>query len=345
MSLERHLRAFAVAMTLSCLVTAVAHGGRADKAGTAAAQELLIPVGAGSIALGGSSLAVVTGIDALYWNPAGLVRSTNGTDATFTHMSYFAGIGVDYAAVSTKLPDIASIGIAVKSLSFGQIPVTTEDFPDGNGEVASPSFVVASGALSRLITDHIAFGFSCNVIFEKMDKVSATGVAFSFGLQYSGLGGVDGLSFGVTVDNIGPAMTYDGDGLLRMGQVDDVLRPETTYKIQAASDDLPSMINIGLGYLISVSEREQVQLTTTFRNNDFSDDEYKFGAEFIHERIVSFRLGYSMSAGSESDYIYGFSAGIGVAVRFQGINLAVNYAYRSASYFTGNHVLGLNFGF
>lgn len=345
-STEPHLRAFAVAIALSFLVAVVAYGGRGDKAGTAAAQELLIPVGAGSIALGGSSLAVVAGIDALYWNPAGLVRSADGTNATFSHMSYFAGIGVDYAAVSTKLPDIASIGIAVKSLSFGQIPVTTEDSPDGNGQLASPSFVVVSGALSRLITDHIAFGFSGNVIFENMDKVSATGVAFSFGLQYSGLGGVDGLSFGVTVDNIGPAMTYDGDGLLRVGQVDDVLRPETTYKIQAASDDLPSMIDIGLGYSISVSERDQAQLTTTFRDNDFSDDEYRFGAEFIHDRIVSFRAGYSMSAASgSSDYIYGFSGGIGIAVRFQGINLAVDYAYRSASFFSGNHVLSLNFGF
>lgn len=345
-STEQHLRAFAVAIALSFLLAVVAYGGRADKAGTAAAQELLIPVGAGPIALGGSSLAVVAGIDALYWNPAGLVRAANETNATFSHMSYFAGIGVDYAAVSTKLPDIASIGIAVKSLSFGQIPVTTEDFPDGNGQVASPSFVVVSGALSRLITDHIAFGFSGNVIFENMDKVSATGVAFSFGLQYSGLGGVDGLSFGVTVDNIGPAMTYDGDGLLRMGQVDDVLRPETTYKIQAASDDLPSLIDIGFGYMMSASEREQVQLTATFQNNNFSDDEYKFGAELIQDRILSFRAGYSISAGSDNaDYIYGFSGGIGVAVQFQRVNLTVDYAYRSASYFSGNHVLSLNFGF
>ncbi len=344
-STERHPPAFAVAIILVFLLAAVAYGGRADKAGTAAAQELLIPVGGDAIAMGGSSLSIVTGIDALYWNPAGLVRSPDETDATFSHMSYFAGIGVDYAAVSTKIPNIASIGLAVKSLSFGQIPVTTEDYPDGNGQFASPSYVVVSGALSRLITDHIAFGLTGNIIFESMDKVSATGVAFSFGLQYNGLGGVEGLSFGVTVDNIGPPMTYDGDGLLRVGQVDNVLRPETTYKIQAASDDLPSMICIGLGYTMPLSDREQVQLTTTFQNNDYSDDEYKFGAEFVYDRIVSFRAGYSMSAGSESDYIYGFSGGIGVAVRFQGINLAVDYAYRAASYFSGNNVLSLNLGF
>ena len=336
---------FVLAILFALMTTAV-YAGRGDKVGTAAAQELLIPVCAQSIALGGSSLATVTGIEAMYWNPAGLVRAAAKTNAMFSHMSYFSNIAVDYGAVSANVPDIASFGISLKSISVGNIPVTTADYPDGTGEIASPAFVVMSGAVSRFVTDHIACGISCNVIMENMEKVSSTGVAFSFGIQYIGLGGVDGLSLGATVDNVGPPMTYDGDGLLRQGQVDDVLRPETMYKIQAASNDLPSAINVGLGYRAAITEKEQLLLTTQFQNNNYSDDEYKFGAEFVYNRLLSLRAGYSLVSQSDyTDYVYGLSAGLGIAVRFQGMDISFDYAYRTARYFDGNQVLSLGIGF
>ena len=339
-------RALVALALLSLVVSVIAVAGRGDKSGTAAAQELLIPIGAREIALGGSTMADVAGIDALYWNPAGLVRSEDQTNVMFSHMSYLADIAVDYGALSTTIPDIASFGVSVTSLSFGKIPVTTEDYPDGTGETASPSFVILGGAVSRLVTDHISFGFECNVVIENMDKVSATGVAFTFGLQYRGLGGIDGLSLGASVNNIGPAMTYDGDGLLRVGQVDDVLRPETQYKIQAASSDMPSAIIIGLGYTALTTENETVKFTSIYQNNNYSDDEYRLGAEWTTHKIVSLRLGYSGSAeGGSGSTVYGLSLGVGVAGRFEGIDLSVDYAYRSAQYFAGNHVLTLGLGF
>src|SRR5258706_4415899 len=84
--------------------------GRPDKAGASAAPELLIPVGARSIALGGSSLATVSGIEALYWNPAGLDRSAHGANAMFSHMSYMANIGVEYVAVSNSFAGLGTLG-------------------------------------------------------------------------------------------------------------------------------------------------------------------------------------------------------------------------------------------
>src|SRR6266478_1547959 len=78
----------ALALTVSSLALA----GNPTRTGTAGAQELLIPVGARGIALGQTSLMSAMGVDAIYWNPAGLARTTFGTEATFTFMQYFADI-------------------------------------------------------------------------------------------------------------------------------------------------------------------------------------------------------------------------------------------------------------
>src|SRR5438128_2487144 len=95
------LRTIIVSGFHTVTLAAFAFAGRGDKAGTAAASELLIPVGAQSVALGGSEMASVSGIEVIYWNPAGLARSEKGANAMFSHMSYIADIGVEYFAVSS----------------------------------------------------------------------------------------------------------------------------------------------------------------------------------------------------------------------------------------------------
>src|SRR5215471_498963 len=93
------LRALVTFAALAILYSAGV-AGRGDKTGTAAASQLLIPVGADPIALAGSSLATVSGIEAMYWNVAGLARESRPTGVMFSHMTYIADIGVDYLALS-----------------------------------------------------------------------------------------------------------------------------------------------------------------------------------------------------------------------------------------------------
>lgn len=332
-------------------LSAMAFGGRGDKAGTAAAPELLIPVGARSIALGGSSLATASGIEALFWNPAGLARSSRGVSAMFTHMNFIADIGVEYLAISNTFSDLGTLGFSLKSLSFGDIPITTEDQPDGTGEIASVTFVTIGGTYSRVLADRISFGITLNLISEKMERVSASAIAFTIGVQYFGVGGIHGLSLGVAVKNIGPQMTYGGYGLLRSGQVDDVLRPGSFYLVQAASAELPSVMEIGVGYEKSIDDNNKVRLSTQFQNNNFSNDEYKTGAEYIFNDMFSLRGGYNYVAAQKDGFksiysdAFGWSFGLGVRTQLSDVDLSVDYAYRAAQFFGGNHVVGVILGF
>ena len=55
---------------LACIAS-FASAANKDRIGTAGAQELLIPVGARTIAMGASSMVFATGAEAIYRHPAG----------------------------------------------------------------------------------------------------------------------------------------------------------------------------------------------------------------------------------------------------------------------------------
>jgi len=91
------------------------------------------------IATGGAFLANITGLESIYYNPAGLDIYPQ-TEAMFSYVSYLADINISYFAIGTSLGDIGSIGLDLKSFDFGDIPVTNESFPDGTGETYSLHF-------------------------------------------------------------------------------------------------------------------------------------------------------------------------------------------------------------
>ncbi len=320
--------------------------GRGDKSGTSAAPELLIPVGGRDIALGGSSVATTTGIEAIYWNPAGLSRSNFGAEAMFSHMNYIADIGVEYVAVGTSFEGFGSIGLSLKTLSFGEFEITTEDNTEGTGQMFSPTFVTVGLTYARSLTDRISVGLTTNLVSERIDRVSATGVAFSFGVQYAGFANTPGLNIGVAVKNIGPGMQFNGPGLLRQALASDNLRPETVYLIEAQKDELPSTIELGVSYRHNIDDENSLTTSGLFMNSNLSDDEYKLGLEYNFLNTLFVRGGYNLSQESrENSYIFGATAGAGVHYSMGGLDLTFDYAYRSVKYLEANHVFSLKFGF
>ncbi len=349
-----------LAMVFLILVAAAsttAYAGNENKTGTNAAPELLIPVGARDIAMGGSSIATSTGLEAIFWNPAGLARSEFNANAMFSHMNHIADIGVEYVAVSAAFEGFGTLGLSFKALSIGDINITTEDAPDGTGEIFSPSVINAGLTFSRLLTDRVSVGATATLISQRFDRVSATGFAFSAGVQYSGLAGFRGLSVGVAVKNIGPQLTFEGDGLLRSAQPLDVLRSSTPFQVQAASFELPSTIEIGVAYTIDVADQNVVNVATAFQSNNFGTDQYNFGAEYDYNDQFFLRGGYSLSESTTDDsvplsdktsFLYGFTAGAGVHTLVGEVDLRFDYAFRNVDFseaFGDNHIFSVKLGF
>jgi hypothetical protein len=342
------LIALIVCVALAVVVSsALAQGNK--RIGTAAATELLIPVGARDLALSGSSLSTTSGVEAIYWNPAGLGRMTHGAEGMFSSMTYIADIGVNYGAVAASFGDFGVVGFSVKSISFGDIPLTTQDDPENNsGKFFAPTYVTAGLSYARSLTDAISFGGSVKLINEQIDQVNASGFALDFGVQYRGLVGISGLNLGVAVKNIGPQMKYGGPGLYRNALSSDGLRPVQKFLSEAASFELPSTVEIGLGYG-GTMESMTWNLTGSFTNNNLYLDEYRVGGE-LGMSMESLRLFGRAGLGmvpqaDKSANIFGATFGFGVGYMTTGLDLSVDYAYRSVDLFDANQVVSLKLGF
>jgi hypothetical protein len=329
-------------------------GSGQNRAGTAGAPELRIPVGARYLAMGGSAIATVSGLEAIYWNPAGVDLSTADANAIFSYRKYIADMSMNFAAVSGRLGDLGSFGLAFRSLNIGDIPVTTMDQPDGTGQIFSPSYFILGLTYSKQLTDRISIGANFNVINESIDKVNATGFSFDFGVQYTDLFDVKGFAVGVVVKNLGPTMTFSGNGTYVLANDPTSQRGPTYLAFSAASAELPSEIGIGLSYVKYFNEENSLSVSAAFQNNNFTTDDYRLGLEYSYKNLFFIRGGYTFNEGNFfsvakdgapsiwQNYVFG----VGVNTKeFSSIDLSVDYAYVPTQYFDANNVFSLRVGF
>ena len=128
-----------LAVILLFSVTNIFAGGE-SRNGTAGAQELLIPVGAQGIALGGANVSNLSGVESIFYNPAGLSGMTGNVETMFSYMTYIADINLVYASVGINMGSLGTFGVALKSLDIGEIPETTVQNPHGTGSNFSPAY-------------------------------------------------------------------------------------------------------------------------------------------------------------------------------------------------------------
>jgi len=321
-----------------------ASGG--NRTGSGGAAELLIPTGARDLAMGGATISTTSGIDALFWNPAGIANAKSSVNMMFSHMSYIADIGVSYGAVSANFEGIGTFALSIKSLSIGEMLVTTTLDPDGTGQTYSPQFFIAGATFAKQLSDKISVGITANLVSERIADVNTSGTSFNIGVMYANLASINGLSLGVAVKNIGPQLKFEGPGLYQQGTVSNQNRPANFMGLEAASFELPSTFEFGLGYRYAMEGNSSIQIAGTFQNNNFSGDEYKSGLEYGYNNNFFARVGYSASPSNQDpNYIYGFTAGAGIAYPMEGVDIAFDYAYRAVKYFDGNHTISIKLGF
>ncbi len=338
-------------LLLSLLVALGTSWAQNPRTGTAAATELLIPVGARDLAMGGSSIASSVGLEAIHWNPAGLGRMAHTAEGMFSTMYYLADIQVIYGAAGAKFGDFGTVGMSIKSLSFGDIPLTTVDDPEGLGGMTySPTYVTFGLTYGRDLTDAISVGATAKVITERIDRVSSSGFAFDFGLQYNGLAGVSGLQLGVAVKNIGPQMQFQGSGLYQSAIVTGANRPVQQYQVVAASFELPSVVEVGLGYAGKAGDNMKYNVTGVYTSNSLFEDEYKIGGEYgfmLADASIFLRGGYNFvpQLSDVNSRIFGATLGAGLVYNAGGTEITVDYAYRDVKLFSGSNVISIKVGF
>nr|MBN2277989.1 PorV/PorQ family protein [candidate division Zixibacteria bacterium] len=316
---------------------AVSMAGSDRKIGTAGAQELRIPIGSRGTALGGAIGADVVGAEAIFYNPAG-VALIDGTEAMFCNLQYFADMDLNFFGVTKAFEDFGSIGVSAKVLSIGDIVKTTETAStvDGTGDVYSPALSVIGLTYSRILTDRVTFGVTGMYINESIDLVSASGLAFDFGINYDTKW--RGLSLGIVLKNIGPGMTFEGAGFDRdvpaPGQ-NSVVSPNKTFRAQSVQFELPSYIQLSGAMDFLNVEQSRATFYGTFESNSFSKDLYRLGAEYAFDEKYFLRAGYTVDQDQE-DYLYGMAFGAGVVLKLGETNVTFEYSWNETEFFDNN---------
>ncbi|NOX64434.1 MAG: PorV/PorQ family protein [Chlorobi bacterium] len=318
--------------------------GDAARKGTAGAEQLLIPVGARSIATVGAFNSHFTGVESIYYNPGGLDRM-KGTEAMFNMMQYIADINISYFAIATKL-GIGSIGLTYKGIDFGDIPVTTNQNPDGTGQTFSPNYFVLGFTYSTMITDRVSAGASLSLINETIMNTGASGFAIDFGVQYRF---APNFSLGVSVKNIGGNMRYTGEDLKVKTEVPSSALGSGlgVYEVDTESFQIPSYFDLSMGYTFEFTEENRLSIAGVFRNNNTIENELKLGLEFQFLNVLSLRGGYNFLTENSSTAIYNWAVGAGINFNIaDSFDLMFDYAYRNVEDFPAdNHVFTLILGF
>lgn len=326
--------------------------GNTSKLGTAGGLEVLLPVGARGQALGGSNLATTTGIEAIHWNPAGLSKLNGSGEALFSHTNYIADIGLSYGAVAINAEGFGAVALSVKTIDFGNIAETTEDFPDGTGATFSPVFSVVGLTYSKLLTDRISVGATVKVISETIGRTSATGFGFDAGVQYSFAGDspLSGVKFAVALKNLGPTMQFDGADLERTVEVPNSApnAPTKNLRFNSQAFELPATLDMGVSYDYHLSDINRFTINTIFQNSNFGSDEYRAGVEYAFSEQIFLRGGYTYIPEIRKNVatsIFGLSAGAGFNLDLGGMQVRFDYSYRDTEFFTGTNTIALQLNF
>lgn len=318
-----------VVLAVLVLAPSFVSAGSVGRKGTSGAVELQIPVGPRSTALGGTVASDVEGVEAIFWNPAGLAAGDK-TEAMFSHTQYFADMKLNYAGITAR-SGLGTFGLAAKVLSIGDVIVTTEQAPDGTGEILTPTFSVLGLSWGRAFTDRVNFGATVNYVNESVANNSANGVAFDFGIQYNT--GWRGLRVGMAVKNIGTSMKYSGPGfeILTRDPNADPNAGNRGLSFSAASFEMPSYFQFASSYDVMRANQQSLVALAAFQSNNFSGDNVRGGVEWTYRGVFALRGSYfgtfdgsidqitgeeSFEFGSGDDLYQGLALGAGATTRF-----------------------------
>jgi hypothetical protein len=318
------------------------------KMGTAGAIELQIPMGARSVGMGCANIANVSNTEAIYWNPAGLA-ALEKAQVDFSYITYFADMKISYLTAGYTLEKIGTIGISLQSMNIGDIEVTTIDAPEGTGEKFTPDFLTIVATFSRQFTNRIHFGINTKLISREIHLMSATAIAFDFGLQYRSDINID---FGIVLRNIGSSLQFNGTGAEFDSDVPFADPNATTRKtrLEMAENELPATLDMGLAYRYMISEQHKLNISGLFSNNSYALDNFTAGLEYIFQDYIFLRTGYTApiypaNYKGAKEYQFGLTMGAGIELNVGENVLHVDYAYRDMDLFDGNNYFTLGFEF
>jgi hypothetical protein len=336
------------AMALTAVMSGAVMAGNPDRAGSAGATQLLINPWSRSSGWALANTSSIRGVESMFGNVAGLAH-TRKTELVFSSTRWLEGSDtrINSVGFGQKLGESSVIGISVMTTSYGDLPVTTVDQPEGGLGTFSPNSSNIGLAYAKEFSNSIYGGLQLKLVSENIANVRAQGMCFDAGIHYV-TGPTDNVHFGIGLRNVGPPMTFSGDGMAVQGMLT-TGSDQLTLEQRSERFELPSQLNIGAAYDLNFSEISRLTIAGNFTSNAFTRDQFTVGAEFAFKKMFHLRAGYMYEDGITSDtervtVFTGPSAGLSIDLPFgaeKASAIAFDYGYRATNPFSGVHSIGV----
>jgi hypothetical protein len=331
------------ALCIAVVLLAAADGTAvAQKVGTSSFQFLKVMPTARATALGDAYATLASGVDGVFWNPAGLTSARSHEIATTLTLWLF---DTKQSALAYAVPvdDIGTFGVQLQFVDYGKIEETRADHlqfegsgadfhynPGLTGKVFSPYAYVVGISYARQMTERFSAGVTAKFVSESLwDEPTAVieneygetetvntyarRFFFDFGMRYDT--GFRSIQLGITLQNLGPQVKfareeYPAPLTFRLGTAANLMGPEALLM----TDDVN---RITFAYDI-------------FQPNDYAQQMH-VGVEYAFHEVFALRAGYKLNYDND-----GLTFGGGVTPDIGGTSLAFDYSYGQMGDYLGN---------
>lgn len=297
-----------------------------DNVGTAGAQFLRVPVGARAVALGKAYSAAATDASALFWNPAGVMRTPGRVNYFASHSVYTADMELDYLSVHARGQNFG-YGLTMGVLRSGDILRTDEYHQEGTGQYFNANQFFLGGTLARAMTDRFSIGGTVKYYQENLDEYQIKALLADLGILY--LTGWRDLRIGFAVRNFGGDMQPGGSPpALPDGYV-----PAAEFQ----SFPAPTEGSFGVTNSWSLGREVGLLASADFNHPSDNSESFRFGGEVDLRKVLFLRGGYETGRAEG-----GLAGGFGLQLARKQFQVRVDYAFSDLGVFGTIHHISVS---
>ena len=313
----------AFALSLAWVLLSAGPLSALEKVGTTSMQMLRITQGVRGIAMGNAMSATARDAEAVWSNP-GALTEMKGRQILFSQINMPADVHLNSVTFARQWGDYSALSFHAINLFTNDMKVRTWERPEGTGEFFNAWDLAAGVGFARKLTDRFSLGANVRYLHSRLEDESYDGVAVDLGTLYKT--GLRSMRLGMSIQNLGPDVTYSGTFLDYRNRVqnDNML---VDQEFEGAA--LPTMFRLGMAFdvyeLFGFQKHPDYAAEMSVEMNHPNDNRERLniGAEGSYRHLLFLRVGGKFAYDEES-----IAAGFGLLIPvFDGYRVKFDYAY------------------
>jgi hypothetical protein len=322
-----------IAVALILLLLNISVYGSFNKAGRTSLQFLKIGIGARPAGLSEACIANIQGVNAVFWNPAG-ITGIEGGEAAFNYGRWIGDLNIMAAVIGYNFNRFGSLSIHYIGLDYGDLDEALVTSPTGNldtrtGNTFTGSDLVIGLTYAYKFTGNLSIGVAVKYIQEKLFEYNTSLVGFDVGSFYNT--GWKGITLGMAAQNFAKQARFVKTGI----------EAEQSYELPLVFRIGWSIDLLGGEELFLGGNPELHKLTFNMdavHTNDFAE-RLHLGIEYWLFNKFALRAGYRFNYDEGN-----LSVGAGLDYSVGSMNLRIDYAYVDYDFLDATHRVSIIIG-